>query len=52
MRLVGLTGVPLSTVEFRMFTVVQRLRALLTDQLAPDGPDTLLAEARTVKGEQ
>jgi hypothetical protein len=28
---------------------VHRLRALLTDQL---GPDTLVAEARTVKGEQ
>jgi hypothetical protein len=35
-----------------MFTAVQRLRALLTDQLGPDGPDTLVAEARTVKGEQ
>jgi RNA polymerase sigma factor (sigma-70 family) len=43
------TGVPLGTVKSRMFTAVQRLRALLTDQL---GPDTLVAEARTVKGEQ
>jgi DNA-directed RNA polymerase specialized sigma24 family protein len=45
-------GAPLGTVKSRMFTAVQRLRALLTDQLGPDGPDTLIAEARTVKGEQ
>jgi RNA polymerase sigma-70 factor (ECF subfamily) len=45
-------GAPLGTVKSRMFTAVQRLRALLTDQLGPDGPDTLVAEARTVKGEQ
>jgi len=45
-------GVPLGTVKSRMFTAVQRLRALLTKQLGPDGPDTLVAEARTVKGEQ
>jgi RNA polymerase sigma factor (sigma-70 family) len=44
-----LTGVPLGTVKSRMFTAVQRLRALLTDQW---GPDTLVAEARTVRGEQ
>lgn len=44
-----LTGVPLGTVKSRMFTAVQRLRTLLTDQL---GPETLVAEARTVKGEQ
>jgi RNA polymerase sigma factor (sigma-70 family) len=42
-------GMPLGTVKSRMFTAVHRLRALLTDQL---GPDTLVAEARTVKGEQ
>jgi RNA polymerase sigma factor (sigma-70 family) len=45
-------GVPLGTVKSRMFTAVQRLRVLLTDQLGPDGPDTLVAEARTVTGEQ
>jgi RNA polymerase sigma-70 factor, ECF subfamily len=45
-------GVPLGTVKSRMFTAVQRLRVLLTGQLGPDGPDTLVAEARTVKGEQ
>lgn len=45
-------GVPLGTVKSRMFTAAQRLRALLTDQLGPDGPETLVAEARTVKGEQ
>ena len=44
-----LTGVPLGTVKSRMFTAVQRMRALLTDQW---GPDTLVAEARTVRGEQ
>lgn len=44
-----LTGVPLGTVKSRMFTAVQRLRALLADQW---GPDTLIAEARTVRGEQ
>lgn len=44
-----LTGVPLGTVKSRMFTAVQRLRALLADQW---GPDTLVAEARTVRGEQ
>ena len=43
------TGVPLGTVKSRMFTAVQRLRALLTDQL---GPDTLIAEARIVRGGQ
>jgi RNA polymerase sigma factor (sigma-70 family) len=42
-------GVPLGTVKSRMFTAVQRLRALLTDQL---GPDTLVAEARIARGEQ
>ncbi len=47
-----LTGVPLGTVKSRMFTAVRRLRALLTDHLGPDGPDTLVAEARKVKGEQ
>jgi RNA polymerase sigma factor (sigma-70 family) len=41
-----LTGVPLGTVKSRMFTAVQRLRALLTDQL---GPDVLITEARTVR---
>jgi RNA polymerase sigma-70 factor (ECF subfamily) len=41
-----LTGVPLGTVKSRMFTAVQRLRVLLTDQL---GPDALVAEARTVR---
>jgi RNA polymerase sigma factor (sigma-70 family) len=41
-----LTGVPLGTVKSRMFTAVQRLRALLSDQL---GPDTLVAEARMVR---
>ena len=44
-----LTGVPLGTVKSRMFTAVQRLRALLADQW---GPDTLVTEARTVRGEQ
>jgi RNA polymerase sigma factor (sigma-70 family) len=43
------TGVPLGTVKSRMFTAVQRLRALLTDQLVPD---TLIAEARIARGEQ
>jgi RNA polymerase sigma factor (sigma-70 family) len=43
------TGVPLGTVKSRMFTAVQRLRTLLTDQL---GPDTLIAEARIARGEQ
>jgi RNA polymerase sigma factor (sigma-70 family) len=43
------TGVPLGTVKSRMFTAVQRLRALLTDQL---GPDTLVAEARIARGAQ
>ena len=37
-----LTGVPLGTVKSRMFTAVQRLRVLLTDQL---GPDALVDEA-------
>lgn len=41
-----LIGVPLGTVKSRMFTAVQRLRTLLADQL---GPDTLIAEARTVR---
>ena len=41
-----LTGVPLGTVKSRMFTAVQRLRSLLSDQL---GPDTLVAEARVVR---
>lgn len=41
-----LTGVPLGTVKSRMFTAVQRLRSLLTDQL---GPDALVAEARMVR---
>ncbi len=41
-----LTGVPLGTVKSRMFTAVQRLRSLLTDQL---GPDTLVAEARMAR---
>jgi RNA polymerase sigma-70 factor, ECF subfamily len=41
-----LTGVPLGTVKSRMFTAVQRLRVLLTDQL---GPDALVAEARMVR---
>lgn len=41
-----LTGVPLGTVKSRMFTAVQRLRSLLTDQL---GPDTLVAEATMVR---
>lgn len=41
-----LTGVPLGTVKSRMFTAVQRLRSLLTDQLAPDA---LVAEARMVR---
>ncbi len=40
------TGVPLGTVKSRMFTAVQRLRVLLTDQL---GPDVLVAEARRVR---
>jgi hypothetical protein len=35
-----------------MFTAAQRLRALLTNQSGPDGPENLVAEARTVKGEQ
>ena len=30
-------GVPLGTVKSRMFTAVQRLRTLLTNQLGPDG---------------
>jgi RNA polymerase sigma factor (sigma-70 family) len=42
-----LTGVPLGTVKSRMFTAVQRLRSLLTDQL---GPDALVAEARMARG--
>ena len=41
-----LTGVPLGTVKSRMFTAVQRLRTLLTDQW---GPDALVAEARMVR---
>lgn len=41
-----LTGVPLGTVKSRMFTAVQRLRVLLTDQL---GPEALVAEARMVR---
>ncbi|MGH3717588.1 MAG: RNA polymerase sigma factor [Pseudonocardiaceae bacterium] len=41
-----LTGVPLGTVKSRMFTAVQRLRSLLSDQL---GPDALVAEARMVR---
>jgi RNA polymerase sigma factor (sigma-70 family) len=41
-----LTGVPLGTVKSRMFTAVQRLRSLLSDQL---GPETLIAEARMVR---
>ena len=41
-----LTGVPLGTVKSRMFTAVQRLRAMLADQL---GPDDLVAEARMVR---
>ncbi len=41
-----LTSVPLGTVKSRMFTAVQRLRALLADQL---GPDTLVAEAQMVR---
>jgi RNA polymerase sigma-70 factor (ECF subfamily) len=40
-----LTEVPLGTVKSRMFAGVQRLRALLGDQL---GPDALIAEARAV----
>ena len=40
------TGVPLGTVKSRMFTAVQRLRSLLTDQL---GPDTLVTEAHRVR---
>lgn len=44
-----LTGIPLGTVKSRMFTAIQRLRALLTDQL---GPDTLIAETGTTRGEQ
>jgi RNA polymerase sigma factor (sigma-70 family) len=43
------TGVPLGTVKSRMFTAVQRLRVLLTDQL---GPDALVAQAHTMRGEQ
>jgi RNA polymerase sigma factor (sigma-70 family) len=41
-----LTGVPLGTVKSRMFTAVQRLRALLADQL---GPETLVTEAQTAR---
>jgi RNA polymerase sigma-70 factor (ECF subfamily) len=41
-----LTGVPLGTVKSRMFTAVQRLRAMLANQL---GPDDLVAEARMVR---
>jgi RNA polymerase sigma-70 factor (ECF subfamily) len=41
-----LTGAPLGTVKSRMFTAVQRLRAMLADQL---GPDDLVAEARMVR---
>lgn len=41
-----LTGVPLGTVKSRMFTAVQRLRSLLSDQL---GPDALVVEARAVR---
>jgi RNA polymerase sigma-70 factor (ECF subfamily) len=44
-----LIGVPLGTVKSRMFTAVQRLRVLLTDQL---GPDALIAETHTMSGEQ
>jgi RNA polymerase sigma factor (sigma-70 family) len=40
-----LIGVPLGTVKSRMFTAVQRMRALLTDQW---GPDTLVVEAGDV----
>ena len=40
------TGVPLGTVKSRMFTAVQRLRAMLANQL---GPDDLVAEARMVR---
>jgi RNA polymerase sigma factor (sigma-70 family) len=45
-EIAALTGVPLGTVKSRMFTAVQRLRAMLTDQL---GPDALVAEARMVR---
>jgi RNA polymerase sigma-70 factor (ECF subfamily) len=45
-EIAGMTGVPLGTVKSRMFTAVQRLRVLLTDQL---GPDALIAEARAVR---
>jgi len=44
-----LTGVPLGTVKTRMFTAIQRLRALLTDQ---PGPDTLIAETGAARGDQ
>jgi RNA polymerase sigma-70 factor (ECF subfamily) len=45
-EIAGMTGVPLGTVKSRMFTAVQRLRVLLTDQLEPDA---LIAEARAVR---
>lgn len=41
-----LTGAPLGTVKSRMFTAVQRLRSLLTDQW---GPGALVAEAHMVR---
>ena len=44
-----LTGLPLGTVKSRMFTAVQRLRALLARQL---GPETLITEARTARDQQ
>jgi RNA polymerase sigma factor (sigma-70 family) len=40
-----LMGVPVGTVKSRMFTAVQRLRVLLTEQLAPDA---LVTEASMV----
>jgi RNA polymerase sigma-70 factor (ECF subfamily) len=40
-----LMGVPVGTVKSRMFTAVQRLRVLLSDQW---GPEALVTEARVV----
>ena len=48
-EIAALCEVPLGTVKSRMFAGVARLRALLSDQLGPDAPDTLITEARTAR---
>ncbi|MGH4023245.1 MAG: sigma factor-like helix-turn-helix DNA-binding protein, partial [Pseudonocardiaceae bacterium] len=44
-----LCEVPLGTVKSRMFAGVARLRTLLSDQLGPDAPETLITEARAAR---